>query len=271
MVYGMERYKLGDIDNEEFYILPKGLFTNPDINGIGLSAKVIYAVLRDRMSNSRKNGWHDDNGDIFFYYNQESLATDTCTSPKTVQRSINELKNVGLIDVKRQGLNKPNKLYINKMPLCPIKTGQNDLSETVNMTSQEKSNRPTSNTEYSNTKKSNTECSRRTLFFDTLPDGELKSALLEFRDSRKRAKKPTTDNIERRIYKDIVACFGDDIEAAVQQVGVSIKRGYLDVVYEDTKTKYLRSKQADNPRYNPMNPSGSRYTEEELNNLDLLF
>ena len=61
------------------------------------------------------------------------------------------------------------------------------------------------------------------------------------------------------------------MEAAIKQVGISVKRGWLDVVYEDTKEKYLRSKQADKPRYNPMNPSGSRYTEEELNNLDLLF
>ena len=264
----MERYKLGDICNERYYMLPKSLFGNSEFDGLSLTSKVAYAVLKDRLELSIKNGWHEDNGDVFFLFKQEELADVIGISARTVVTCIKELKKFGLIDVKRQGLKKPNKLYINKLPIFQFKKCKNFTSENEEVALQEMKDLHANK---SDTNKSDTKSSGTTLFFDTLPDGELKSALLEFRDSRKRAKKPTTDNIERRIYKDIVACFGDDIEAAVQQVGVSIKRGYLDVVYEDTKTKYLRSKQADKPRHNLMNPSGSRYTEEELNNLNLQF
>ena len=45
-----ERYKLGDIDNEQFYQLPKALFTNPFYKNLPMSAKVMYALLRDRFN-----------------------------------------------------------------------------------------------------------------------------------------------------------------------------------------------------------------------------
>ena len=32
----MSRYKLGDISNEEFYMLPKSLFKNPRFSDIGV-------------------------------------------------------------------------------------------------------------------------------------------------------------------------------------------------------------------------------------------
>ena len=271
MVYGMERDKLGDICNERYYMLPKSLFENSEFDGLSLTSKVAYAVLKDRLELSIKNGWHEDNGDVFFLFKQEELADVIGISARTVVTCIKELKKFGLIDVKRQGLKKPNKLYINKLPTLQFKRCKNFTSGNAEFALQEVQDLHANDTNKSDTNKSDTKSSGTTLFFDALPDGELKSALLEFRDSRKRVKKPTTDNIERRIYKDIVACFGDDIEAAVQQVGVSIKRGYLDVVYEDTKTKYLRSKQADKPRHNLMNPSGSQYTDDEINKLDLLF
>ena len=271
MVYGMERYKLGDICNERYYMLPKSLFENSEFDGLSLTSKVAYAVLKDRLELSLKNGWHEDNGDVFFLFKQEELADVIGISARTVVTCIKELKKFGLIDVKRQGLKKPNKLYINKLPIFQFKKCKNFTSENEEVALQEMKDLHANDTDKSDTDRSDTESSNATLFFDTLPDGKLKDELLEFRKSRKKMRKPTNDNIERRVYEDIVDCFGDDMEAAIKQVGISVKRGWLDVVYEDTKEKYLRSKQAAKPRYNPMNPSGSRYTEKELDDLNLPF
>ena len=60
-----ERYKLGDIDNERFYQVPKSLFINPKYKSMSNTSKIMYAILKDRMELSRKNGWHDENDDIF--------------------------------------------------------------------------------------------------------------------------------------------------------------------------------------------------------------
>ncbi|WP_196606788.1 replication initiator protein A [Pectinatus frisingensis] len=112
----MERFKLGDIDNERYYQIPKSLFKNVRYAAMSLNAKVIYAFLKDRFTLSRKNRWIDDNGDIFLLFSHKAIAELMGVSEATVKRAMNELKEFDLIFVIRQGLQKPNKIYINKIP-----------------------------------------------------------------------------------------------------------------------------------------------------------
>lgn len=109
-----ERYKLGDIDNERFYQVPKSLFINPRYKGMSNTSKMLYAILKDRMDLSRKNGWSDENGDIFLLFDQQELADLLTTSRITINRNMKDLKDAGLLEPVRQGLGKPNKLYIRK-------------------------------------------------------------------------------------------------------------------------------------------------------------
>lgn len=109
-----EHYKLGDIDNERFFQIPKSLILNPEYHGISNTSKIIYAILKDRMCLSREEGWHDENGDIYLLFDQQKLANEIGTSRKTINRAMKELKDTSLIDVVRQGVNKPNKIYINR-------------------------------------------------------------------------------------------------------------------------------------------------------------
>ena len=109
-----ERYKLGDIDNERFYQIPKSLFINPKYKTMSNTSKIMYAILKDRMELSRKNGWHDDNNDLFLLFDQQNMAELLGTSRVTINRNMKELKDAGLIEPMRQGLGKPNKIYINK-------------------------------------------------------------------------------------------------------------------------------------------------------------
>ena len=51
------RFRAQDIDNEVYYQLPKSLFSYKFYEGLDIKAKVLYAVLKDRMNLSRKNGW----------------------------------------------------------------------------------------------------------------------------------------------------------------------------------------------------------------------
>lgn len=114
----MERFKIGDIDNEKYYQIPKSLFSSTKYKGLGLDAKVIYAFLKDRMELSRKNKWVDENGDIYLLFSQENIAALLDTSVSTVSRAYSSLKKYELIDVERQGLGKPNKIYIRRVLIC---------------------------------------------------------------------------------------------------------------------------------------------------------
>lgn len=110
----MERYKLGDIDNEQFYMVPKSLFTNPFYSGLGANAKLMYALLKDRMHLSRSNGWADSNGEIYLLFKQAELQYLLDISHMTCVKAMKQLETYELIDVVRQGQQKPNKIYIRK-------------------------------------------------------------------------------------------------------------------------------------------------------------
>ena len=113
-------YKLGDIDNEQFYMLPKGLFTNPQYKDLTNTARIVYAMLKDRMKLSMKEGWHDENGEVYINFTQETLAQFLNVTPRAVKQVMAALKDAGLISTKRQGLGKPNKIYIHKLLPLPL-------------------------------------------------------------------------------------------------------------------------------------------------------
>jgi hypothetical protein len=125
-------YKLGDIDNEQFYILPKGLFINPKYQDISNTARIVYALLKDRMELSRQNGWHDDNGDIYLVYPSEQIEKDLNIAHSTASKVINELRTVGLIDTVRQGLGKANIIYIKKFEIHTSESMKSELQEVRN-------------------------------------------------------------------------------------------------------------------------------------------
>ena len=109
-----ERYKLGDIDNERFYQVPKSLFINPKYKRMSNTSKIMYAILKDRMGLSRKNKWSDTNGDIYLLFSQDDMADLLGVNKSTIVRNMKELADTHLIDSVRQGLGKPNKIYINR-------------------------------------------------------------------------------------------------------------------------------------------------------------
>ena len=76
------------------------------------TAKVLYALLLDRASLSRKTGWKDEEGHIFVVYPIAYLADDLRKSHMTVKKALNELEDAGLLERQKQGFSKPNLLYV---------------------------------------------------------------------------------------------------------------------------------------------------------------
>ena len=102
-------YKISEVTQHKYYQVPKELYTNPRYKTtINNDAKMLYAMLLDRMELSRTNGWIEDDGTIFLIFKREDLADMLGICSTTVWRAIKQLKEVGLIEEKRQGLNRPN-------------------------------------------------------------------------------------------------------------------------------------------------------------------
>lgn len=91
--------------------MPQWLYEEP-YNVLSDKAKQIYMFLFDRRTLSIQNKWFDEEGDVFVYFTNEQLMEKLNCSNKPIIQAKKELSDYGLIKEVRQGVNKPNRLYI---------------------------------------------------------------------------------------------------------------------------------------------------------------
>lgn len=133
-------YKINEVTQHKYYQVPKELYTNQRYKTvINNDAKMLYALLLDRMELSRTNNWVDDDGTIFLIFRREELADMLGICTTTVWRAIKQLKEVGLIAEKRQGLNKPNLIYIGKIDYSAPDKNERETAENHDNSDQDSS------------------------------------------------------------------------------------------------------------------------------------
>lgn len=100
--------------NYNFITVPKALAMG--FKSISINAKWTYSLLLDRMMASRKNAerFHDKNG-MYLLFNQDEVADLIGASKRTVIRIFKELEDSGLIETKKQGFGKSQKIYLRKL------------------------------------------------------------------------------------------------------------------------------------------------------------
>lgn len=99
-----------------FFKFPKPFIYDEKYKTLSNNAKMLYMLLFDRLELSLKNGWHDKEGNVFQYYTNEQLMFDlNCNSNKTIIKIKKELKDAGLITEVRQGMNLPNRIYLDAL------------------------------------------------------------------------------------------------------------------------------------------------------------
>ena len=158
-----------NVEPERFSFLrvPKILLQNEAFSGISAEAKLLYSLLFDRTELSNKNGWLDDQNRVYIIFTvAEIRECMNCGNKKAIQL-LDELENkAGLIERKRQGLGKPNLIYVRSFYRTVDKYGerhflkcQNDTSGSVKMTSQEVSESHSNNTDNKKTDMNHTDLS----------------------------------------------------------------------------------------------------------------
>ena len=104
---------INEVKNNAFYQFPQWLLKEEPYKNLGDKAKLMYMLLFDRRTLSIKNKWYDDDGQIYMYFTIEQFMQELNCSNKAVVKAKKELVEVGLMEEVRQGVNKPNRLYIN--------------------------------------------------------------------------------------------------------------------------------------------------------------
>lgn len=150
-----------EADQFSFYRIPKVLFTEERFKSISAEAKVLYGLLLDRMSLSARNGWLDDEGRVYIIFSVEDIMTSMGCANQKAAKLLYELESkCSLIERKRQGLGKPNLIYVKNF-VTPseshFKKCENHDSGSVKITSQESLKSHANNTENNNTELSDTD------------------------------------------------------------------------------------------------------------------
>ena len=167
-----------------FYRIPKILFKDDAFKGISAEAKILYGLMLDRMSLSVKNRWFDDENRVYIIYTIEDIMEDLQCADQKAGKLLSELdtkKGIGLIERIRQGLGKPNIIYVKNFIIpsriqnrenhdsgnakitnqeslnSQVKNSDNQISGFVNTGNQEVRKSLTNNTDYNKTENSDTE------------------------------------------------------------------------------------------------------------------
>lgn len=112
-----------------------------DIN-LSHTAKLLYTLLLDRATLSKKNNWVDSQGHIYVVYPLSNLAKDLGCCVSSVTRSFTELERAELTERVRSGFSKPSHILL-KVPHtvqnCAVTvctSAQSDYAETHSMIAQ---------------------------------------------------------------------------------------------------------------------------------------
>ncbi|WP_438832390.1 replication initiator protein A [Streptococcus pluranimalium] len=108
--------------SERFYRVPKIFVESPLYKPMSTDAKFTYAILKDRFELSLRNNWIDKNGDVYLIYTVTELQEILGYGNKKVIKLKKELQEYGLLEEVRQGLNKPNLLYLGNVDYQDIST-----------------------------------------------------------------------------------------------------------------------------------------------------
>lgn len=105
-----------------FLKFPVTLIRSEKYRKMSAKAKIAYMVLQDRLQYSIKNGWVDDENNVYFIFTNDDLEQLlNCTKP-TVVKVKHELEAYDLLLQKQVGVNQPNRLYLAELDVTPADT-----------------------------------------------------------------------------------------------------------------------------------------------------
>lgn len=99
----------------QFIRIPKLLVQDKVFQGLSDRAKILYGIMLDRMSNSRKNKWLDKQNRVYILFSIKKVSEALNCSQPTACKAMAELDSehgIGLIERRKRGQGKPDIIYV---------------------------------------------------------------------------------------------------------------------------------------------------------------
>lgn len=115
-----------------FYRVPKVLFTRDQFKDLSAESKTLYGIMLDKLDLSVRNNWTDEQGRVYIIYTIEQIMRDLNCGNKKAGQLLQELEEKGgLIERKRQGLGRPNLIFVKNFISSVVNSASSvDNSET---------------------------------------------------------------------------------------------------------------------------------------------
>ena len=111
----VNQYFMGEpIDSFTFFRIPKVLFADPAYKDLSTGAKLLYSLMLDRVMLSTLNEWKDKKGRIFIYFTIKEIMREIECCRQTAVNLLDELEKADLIERKKQGMGRPNRIYVKR-------------------------------------------------------------------------------------------------------------------------------------------------------------
>lgn len=120
-------YSIQDVKLFNYFMIPKELIRDKNFASLSTDAKLLYGIMMERLTLSQKNGWVDEKGRVYIIYTIDTLMDDmNCKNTKAF-KLMKELETFQLIERKRQGLSRPNLIYVKNfaIPVTDRREDQN--------------------------------------------------------------------------------------------------------------------------------------------------
>ena len=134
----LDYYYGNQAEQFSFFRLPKVLVKDKKFKGLSSDAKLLYGIMLDRMSLSIKNGWRDSYNRVYIIFTLEEVMREFDCSERKASMLMSELdvKNgIGLIERKRQGMGRPNLIYLKNFITGEEQSNEQSDEETLQIQS----------------------------------------------------------------------------------------------------------------------------------------
>ena len=102
-------------DSYRFLKVPYLLLHGEKYAKMTVEAKLLYALMQDRVGLSAKYNWRDKLGRLYIYYTVKEIEKILNCGHNKALRILQELETMGLIRRVHQGKGKPTKFYVLKL------------------------------------------------------------------------------------------------------------------------------------------------------------